>query len=482
MQFNTFAFLFVFLPITYALFWVGRGARWRMASLVAASYCFYLYWDIRYGWYGGFTAILIGSTSIDYFAGVWMSKVPIQQQRKRKLLLVIPIIINLSLLAFFKYAVFTSRVASEITVMLGGQALAPLQIILPIGISFYTFEAISQLVDIYRGVTKPAPSFLEYACFISMFPRAISGPIVRYRDVDEQFAEKRATHWPGPDWHQMNIGLMLFTMGMCKKVLVADRIAEVINPIWQQIHDPTYVTTVATWAAVLGYTFQLYFDFSGYSDMAVGLAHFFGLKLPQNFDSPYKATDARDFWRRWHMTLSAWLRDYLYIPLGGNRTGHRHRNLMITMLLGGFWHGADWQFILWGGWHGLLLVVYGFLRDRNLMPSDEKPIARFFNRQTMFLMAIIGWVMFRSISLRAAGEVYSGLFGLRAGPPLPHDLSAWFFAGIIGCWLWCNVMPNSFQVAYKVRHRPIYAVICGMMLAVCIFFFGTKTDFLYFQF
>lgn len=483
MQFNTYPFLFVFLPLTLTLFWADRGPRWRMASLVAASYAFYFYWDYLEGLKGGFTALLVGSTAVNYFAGKAMVRLLPDQHRKRKLLLIGPIALNLTVLAVCKYAVFAWGIAGDLLGAVGGGMLPQLEIILPIGISFYTFEAISYIVDVYYQATKPAPSFLEYACFISMFPREISGPIVRYSDLEEQFVEKRAGGWRKPDWRQINVGLMLLTMGMAKKVLVADRIAEVINPIWNGMSSGGVASAPCAWAAVLGYTFQLYFDFSGYSDMAVGLGHFFGMRLPQNFNSPYKATDARDFWRRWHMTLSAWLRDYLYIPLGGNRTGHRARNVMITMLLGGLWHGAAWQFVMWGGWHGLLLIAYRILRDRRWMPSDENPVARFFNRQMMFFWVIIGWVLFRSPNLQTAAGVFRMLAGIGPdGQPLSIRLPGWYFPAVVACWLWCNVAPNSFEVAYRAKHRAVYAVLAGVVLAVCVFYFGSKTDFLYFQF
>lgn len=476
MEFNSFAFLFVFLPLILLLFWIGRGVRWRMGVLAVGSYVFYFYWDYFNGWRGGFTALMIGSTSVNYFAGKRMSRLPAEQTRQRKLLLIGPILVNLSLLAAFKYAMFGYGVVNQLV----GRGWSPLHVILPIGISFFTFEAISYITDIYRRKTQPAPSFLEYCCFISMFPRQIAGPIVRYSDLEAQFTAKRETRW-AVDWSSINVGLLLLTMGMVKKVLVADRIAAVINPIWHDVHDGDPVSLLGYWAAVLGYTFQIYFDFSGYSDMAVGLAHVFGLKLPQNFDSPYTATDASDFWRRWHITLSCWLRDYLYIPLGGNRTGHRTRNLLITMLLGGLWHGANWQFLLWGGWHGGLLVVYHQLRERKWMPADTSIIARFFNRQIMFALVIVGWVAFRAPTLRDAGRVYAGLFRPTTGKG-PLQPSTWFFVSLLACWLWCNLVPNSFKIAYGDRPRLAYAALAGVMLAVCVFYFGSKSDFLYFQF
>ncbi len=258
--------------------------------------------------------------------------------------------------------------------MSAAASLPVVALILPVGISFYTFESMSYVIDIYRGVATPAKSYLDYACFISFFPHLVAGPIIRYSDMLHQF---RDVNWvrPRPDWSQVNVGLLFFTIGMAKKLLIADIIAQNINPLWAAFGAGSSLGMAGSWAAVLGYTFRIYFDFSAYSDMAVGIGHMFAVKLPQNFNSPYKATDPIDFWRRWHISLSSWLRDYLYFPLGGNRNGKQVRNLMITMLLGGLWHGAAWLFVIWGAWHGLLLVVFHKLRNWGLVP-EQRALAR----------------------------------------------------------------------------------------------------------
>jgi D-alanyl-lipoteichoic acid acyltransferase DltB (MBOAT superfamily) len=483
MLFNSYEFLFAFLPAVFVLYWFcGRGVRWRMGVLVAASYAFYSWWDWR------FTVLMIASTSVDYIAAKYMVRLPADDPKRRKLLLAGPIIVNLGLLASFKYLGFFTRIASDIATFLGGGSLPVVALILPIGISFYTFEAISYIVDVYRGVTRPARSFLEYACFISMFPRLIAGPIVRFADLEAQFRAHREGHFgraAGPSPDHLRVGLMLLVMGMIKKVLVADRIAAAINPLWAvSAVDATHLGFAPSWAAVMGYTFQIYFDFSGYSDIAVGLAHLFAFKLPQNFDSPYKAIDPIDFWRRWHMTLSSWLRDYLYIPLGGNRTGHRTRNLILTMLLGGLWHGAAWQFIAWGGWHGLLLVAAHRARQLGWSPESSSP-KLWISRQLTFGLVIVGWVMFRANDLGSAAQVLASMLGLHgAGAPAVHAEAniAWILAACAALWAWVNLVPNSFEIAYHLRPRLRYAAIGGAALACCALWFGTKTDFLYFQF
>ena len=245
---------------------------------------------------------------------------------------------------------------------------------------------------------------------------------------------------------------------------------------------------------MLGYTFRIYFDFSGYSDMATGLGHLFAVRLPQNFDSPYKATDPSDFWRRWHITLSTWLRDYLYIPLGGNRHGRQGRNLMITLMLGGLWHGAAWLFVIWGAWHGFLLVAFHQLKKRGFVLSNDRPLGYWINRQVTFLLIVIGWVFFRAADVRS-GELglssirpavqmlaqMAGLSGLApAATGLAVPMTLWGL--IAGCWLWCNFAPNSFELVYATRARAWQAAVAGTVMGVCFLQFGLGVDFLYFRF
>jgi D-alanyl-lipoteichoic acid acyltransferase DltB (MBOAT superfamily) len=491
MLFNSYEFLFAFLPAVFVLYWFcGRGVRWRMGVLVAASYAFYAWWD----WL--FMLLMIGSTSCDYVAAKLMGRLAPENRRARKMFLLAPIVVNLGILGAFKYLGFFTRAASGISQFLHGGPLPVVELILPIGISFYTFEAISYITDVYRGVTKPARSFLEYCCFISMFPRMISGPIVRYADLEEQFAAHRSGSF-GREWfppaYDLRVGLLLLTMGMVKKVLVADRIAAAINPLWTAAAGspglpPAFLGFTSSWAAVLGYTFQIYFDFSGYSDIAVGLAHLFAFKLPQNFNSPYKALDPIDFWRRWHMTLSSWLRDYLYIPLGGNRTGHRTRNLLITMLLGGLWHGAAWQFVAWGGWHGILLVGAHRLRKIGLIPESVTIASRarvWTWRQVTFVLVVLGWLLFRADGIGTAGRVMLSMIGLR-GSTIAYARLDDVVPSVLGIcallWAWVNFVPNSFELAYRAPSRLRWAALSGAALACCALWFGTKTDFLYFRF
>jgi D-alanyl-lipoteichoic acid acyltransferase DltB (MBOAT superfamily) len=538
--FNSYEFVLLFLPIAFVLFWYGgKSLRWRLGFLTFASYLFYSYWQFRDDtgsfdphrlwlalhfdtwphikaslWTWRFTIVMFASSSVDYFAAAALAKIPRREDVDRSLnlsggalsdtptvalprptlraaLLALSLCANLGLLGFFKYAGFFSQIASDIAHLLGGGGFEPFAVILPVGISFYTFESMSYVIDVYRGIATPAKSYLDYACFISFFPHLVAGPIIRYSDILHQF---RDVSWrrPRPDWSHVSIGVMLFTMGMAKKLLIADSLAVLITPLWDRLGMHQQLGSVGAWAAVLGYTFRIYFDFSGYSDMATGLGHLFAVRLPQNFNSPYIAANPSDFWRRWHMTLSLWLRDYLYIPLGGSRGGTNKtlRNLLITMLLGGLWHGAAWLFVIWGAWHGLMLAVYHVCKDRGwLLPTDTST-QRWFNRQLTFLFVVIGWTFFR------AADVHTGTYGWASIVPafqmltqmfIPHGgpriadlrlLAMW----IAFSWLWCNFVPNSFDVAYGLKLRRWHAAVAGAAMAVCMLYLGTHMDFLYFRF
>src|SRR4051812_731697 len=346
MLFNSFIFLLGFLPVCYVVFWSLRTASSRYVWLAISGYVFYGYWN---PWF----CLLMGfSTLVSYSAGLGFLRW--SDPRARRACLVIPIVVDLTLLGFFKYANFALASTRQMAHLFGADVRVPhLDIILPVGISFYTFHTITYIVDSYRGVIRPTRNLFEFSAYVSLFSQLVAGPIVRFRQIEsdlESLGVQDRHRW-------MQRGVSFFITGMVEKVLVADTLAAFVNPA---LADYRSLSTVGAWLAMLGYTFQLYFDFSGYSTMAVGLGYLFGLRLPQNFNSPYKATDPSDFWRRWHISLSTVLRDYLYIPLGGNRDGEAktYRNLMLTMLLGGLWHGAGWTFIVWGGYHGLLLSLY----------------------------------------------------------------------------------------------------------------------------
>jgi len=330
MLFNSFVFLLAFLPITYLVFWSLRSAKARYVWLTITGYVFYGYWDPR------FCLLMAFSTLVSYSAGLGFLRW--EDPRRRRLLLIIPIAADLAILGFFKYANFLVGSLGRMLNWAGaGIPIPHWNIILPIGISFYTFHTITYIVDSYRGVIKPTRNVFEFSAYVSLFSQLVAGPIVRFRQISDDLGNiDRAEQT-----RDLDTGWSFFVIGMIKKVLIADTIGLIITPALAGYRD---LSTLGAWLCVLGYAYQVYFDFGGYSDMAVGLGYMFGLRLPQNFNSPYMAANIADFWRRWHMSMSSFFRDYVYIPLGGSR-GSRvkvWRNLMVTMLLAGLWHGANW--------------------------------------------------------------------------------------------------------------------------------------------
>ena len=462
MLFNSLPFLYLFLPVTYLVFWKLHTKVYRYVWLTITGYIFYSFWNPK------FCVLMAVSTLVSYGAGLGFLRW--KDARRRRLCLVFPIVFDLALLGTFKYANFALSSGNWILQSVHSNLRAPsFDIVLPIGISFYTFHTITYIVDSYRGVIKPTRNFFEFSCYVSLFSQLVAGPIVRFRQVEQDL--ENIDHANRTAY--LERGWSFFVFGMIKKVLIADSIARIINPAllhWQSL------TTVDTWLCMLGYTYQLYFDFSGYSDMAVGLGAMFGIRLPQNFNSPYKAIDISDFWKRWHMSLSSVLRDYLYIPLGGSRHGEWKtcRNLMITMLLGGLWHGANWTFVAWGAYHGILLVATRYSEAfLNLWPGALR-------KSTTFLMVVIGWVLFRSANFSMASGLLTAMFRWKPGIHMDTGKSLVVLLLIAGAS--AHFGPNTFEL----RHRwsPLQAFALGVLLLACIVFIygGQESPFLYFQF
>ena len=462
MLFNSLPFLYGFLPLTYLVFWRLKGKQSRYVWLTLTGYVFYAFWNYR------FCALMALSTVVSYLAGLGLRTWTDPQ--RRRLCLIAPVTIDLCLLGFFKYAKFAMDTANRAAGLLHLPFyLSGPEIILPVGISFYTFHTITYIVDAYRRTITPTRNFFEFSCYVSLFSQLVAGPIVRFsqieRDLENIDRGDRRAGWA--------LGWSFFTIGMVKKVLIADTIAAAINPA---LADVTTLSTGSAWLCLLGYAYQIYFDFSGYSDMAVGLGHLFGLRIPQNFNSPYQALDISDFWRRWHISLSTCLRDYLYIPLGGNR-GPRwmaYRNVMITMLLGGLWHGASWTFVAWGGYHGALLMAYRLGRRH----WDAAPAL--LRRAGTFLLVLVGWVFFRSTSFPMAIDWLERMFAWRPAPALS------------GASLFLLVLAVSAVVAhfgsntFAMRHQPRPAVAVSLAvlfaLGLLVIYGGPRMPFLYFQF
>lgn len=413
MLFNSYEFLFLFLPVVFAGFlWFARfGHRVSALWLVFASLFFYGWWSPKY------VGLLLASVVLNYSIGYVIGHA--RSRAHAKFFLTFAITANLGLLGFYKYANFFIGIANG----LSGGTMPLVDIILPLGISFFTFTQITFLVDVYRGVARDY-NFIHYLLFVTYFPHLIAGPVLHHGQMMPQFAKKETYHL---QLDNVALGLSIFTIGLAKKVLLADNFGDYAGPVFAAAGLGIQPDFIEAWTGALAYTLQLYFDFSGYCDMAIGISMLFGVKLPINFNSPYKAANIIDFWRRWHMTLAQFLRDYLYIPLGGNRNGKimRHMNLMITMLLGGLWHGANWTFVIWGGLHGLYLVVNHAWRSvvAGRVPTQGVPARIYYLAATLFtfLCVVIAWIFFRAESFSSAILVMKGCFGY-GGISLPSKL------------------------------------------------------------
>jgi len=409
MLFNSFPFLLVFLPaalILHALVEQFRPA-WRLPLLVVLSFLFYGYWDWR------LLPLLFFSILLNWAIAEAF------QATGRKILLSLAVAANLLVLGVFKYFNFFADLASVVP---GLAALPRLDIVLPLGVSFFTFHHIMYLVDLRAGIA-PRIGLVRYALYIGFFPQILSGPLVRWSEVIHQFGERP---YQRPDAaERFTHGIMLLVIGLSKKVFFGDPLAGIVNPVFQAAADGKLPTVIEAWQATLGFTFQIYFDFSGYTDMALGIALLFGIVLPQNFDGPYRAVSLQDFWRRWHMTLSRFLRDYLYIPLGGSRHGLAVQMwaLFATMTLGGLWHGAGLTFIAWGVAHGVGLALGVLWRRAGLrMPAV-------IGWGATFLFVELAWVLFRATNFNSALLVYQGLFGFAPlGATLHSAGHAWVAA------------------------------------------------------
>ncbi|MDP9127644.1 MAG: MBOAT family protein [Pseudomonadota bacterium] len=423
--------------------------------------------------------LLLPSIGANYLLGQSLLKKP------RKVLLVAGVAGNILLIAYFKYLGFLVANLDSLT----GSAYAIPDIVLPLGISFFTLHQICYLIDSYHGKTKPTP-LSHYVLYVTFFPQLIAGPIVRFTEVMDQYDDPRFGRF---DATRLAQGMLLLCIGLAKKVLLADYFATVASPVFAAAQDGLGLNGLQAWMASISYSFQIYFDFSAYSDMALGLGLFFGIQLPVNFNSPYQATSIIDFWRRWHMTLSRFLRDYLYIPLGGSRLGEgrRYLNLMIVMLIGGLWHGAAWTFVIWGGLHGFYLLM-NHAWHRLVPPRPDGGAFRTPATIFTFLLVTVAWVFFRAPTVFAAATMLRTMFGVSSGPsaPLVMDWSAWMMAFLGGYVIWG--LPNSLNIAARFRGlgaedrlkwraaSVAFGAIAG--LAIFLIFTGTKSEFIYFQF
>lgn len=390
MVFSTHVFLFLFLPVFLAVYYL-IPFRFRTALILVGSYLFYGWWRFD------FLLLFFAVTFLSFLAGKGVENA--ETKGRAKLALTVGVACNLAILGYFKYFNFGVDSMNGLFAGLELPTLNAWNVILPIGLSFYIFHAISYLVDIYRRDGPPAASFWGLSAYIALFPQLVAGPVLRYKDVVYQFAERTHT------FEKFSEGALRFMVGFCKKVLIADGVATLADRAFSS-SDPT---AAEAWLGAVAYTVQLYFDFSGYSDMAVGLGLMMGFRFMENFNHPYVSRSITEFWTRWHISLSTWLRDYLYIPLGGNRggAGRTYVNLLLVMLLGGLWHGASWTFVLWGAWHGLFLVGERFLGKQKLW----RPLPAVLAVPKTMLIVILGWVIFRAKDVGEAWEVVRGMAG-----------------------------------------------------------------------
>lgn len=471
MVFSSSVFLWVFLPAFLAAYALAP-ARARTPVILGGSLAFYAWWRVD------FLLLLLAVTT---WTWLWGRVVVAAEGAARKRALTIGIVGDLGALAFFKYWNFG---VDNVNAVLAGVGAAPLdlgQVLLPIGISFYVFQAISYLVDVHRGDAPPERSLLTFAAFISLFPQLIAGPVLRYKDLADQFHEREHSRARTVE------GARRFAIGLCMKVLVADIAAPVADLVFAA-EAPTFVEA---WLGTLAYTIQLFFDFAGYSHMAIGVGLMMGFRFIENFDQPYISGSITEFWRRWHISLSSWLRDYLYIPLGGNRTGpaRTYVNLGLTMLLGGLWHGAAWTFVLWGAWHGTWLAIERRYRHRLPRSGVEAPVALV----RTLLLVMMGWVLFRAPSVSAAFDIYAGMVGLH-GFGL-RDTLAWQLpaSGVVATLVGFSLVylrPVLERLpaarARGLRHFAPGPALVGLSLAfvLAILRLGSQqhSPFLYFQF
>ncbi|MFD1870921.1 MBOAT family O-acyltransferase [Hymenobacter bucti] len=426
MVFSSTLFLFYFLPVFLLVYWLVPTRAKNPVALVASL--------LFYAWGGlNFLALFLGSVVVNFLLIRFMDAAEARWQQR--IFLIISILLNVGMLVYFKYANFFLDNASAVRSYFGGPPLTWEKVVLPIGISFFTFEKLTYTIDVYRGVNKPLRSFWDFLLYIMLFPKMIAGPIVRFHEIAGQLTDRRAFDTVD----EKLAGLFRFAVGLGKKVLLANVLGEQADRVFSL--DPAGLAMSQAWLGALAYTFQIYFDFSGYSDMALGLGRLMGFQFPENFNSPYAARSISEFWQRWHITLGRWMRDYLYIPLGGNRVrpSRLYVNLWTVFLLSGFWHGAAWTFIAWGAYHGLWLVlerlfllrVYRRLGALSIVPT--------------FLITVAGWVLFRAETLPKALAYLGRMAGrwpqsvaMLSGKPI--DNRFWLVLGLCACFAFMNAV------------------------------------------
>ena len=485
MLFNSLDFA-IFLPIVFILYWfvTQRNLKWQNALVVIASYVFYGWWDWR------FLSLIIFSTLVDYSIGRQLQSE--SNNSKRKLLLWSSILINLGFLGFFKYYNFFIENFVQAFSFFG----APIQpntlnIILPVGISFYTFQTLSYTIDVYRKQLEPTKDIAAFAAFVSFFPQLVAGPIERASNLLPQFYKKR--HFK---FINVQFGFIRILWGLFKKVVIADRLAIVVNTVYNSPED--YGGLHYILATVL-FAFQIYCDFSGYSDIAIGTARMFGFRLMENFRTPYFSKSIGEFWKRWHISLSTWFRDYLYIPLGGNQVGRArlYSNLMIVFVVSGFWHGAKWTFIIWGAVHGFILIIENVLSKRKwVLRNSKSRLLGFVKVLLIFCITAFAWIFFRANTTSDAFSIASELFDFSQsfatnlrGMTLYMGMPLWKLIACFALVAWLIIIEHliikkKISELFIIKQKPIvrWSIYTGLILSVLLFGSFEIDQFIYFQF
>lgn len=473
MVFSSYLFLFYFLPITLLVYQFSPK-NWKNGILLLSSIFFYAWGAPK------FVFVILATTLVDFAIANKMAVTSNKVQRK--LLLSLAIIINVGLLAYFKYVNFFIENVNQLFTYFGLQTFPFAQVILPIGISFYTFETLTFIIDVYRGTQKPLKNFWNYQLYIMFFPKLIAGPIIKYHQIADQIINRI----DNPE--QKMVGFYRFCIGLAKKVLIANAIGTVVNDIDSLSIDS--ITSSQFWLASICYTFQLYFDFSGYSDMAVGLGLMFNFRIPENFNMPYIATSITDFWRRWHISLGAWMKEYLYLPLGGNRVNSKLRlffNLWLVFLISGLWHGASWNFVLWGIYHGFFLII-----ERAFLLKWYSKLPKLFSWAITFFIVLNGWVLFKTESMNDVVLTYSKMYQIDSGfqfyIPIEFRIPLYFaiffsFIGLFGKFEKKIISFFNADTFSLSNHLGLIVISMLLLLLSCgALFSDSYNPFIYFRF
>lgn len=466
MVFSSILFMFIYLPIILAVYYICP-LKWRNFWLFIVNFVFYGWGEPVY------IVLMLFSIFINYINGLFIEKYKKTDRKRAKAVLVVNIVINLSLLVFFKYF---DLLANTLNQMVGSVLILPLNLALPIGISFYTFQTMSYPIDLYRGDTRVEKNFINFGSYVALFPQLIAGPIVRFKDIADQLRFR--IHSPD----KFSSGVRRFTVGLAKKVLIANN----VGILWDTYAamPASELTVVGSWLGIIAFTFQIYFDFSGYSDMAIGLGRMIGFEFLENFNYPYISKTVTEFWRRWHISLSTWFRDYVYIPLGGNRKGKRRQllNILVVWALTGLWHGANWTFLVWGMYYAAFLIIEKLWLLKVL---DRSP--NFVGHIYTVLVVICGWVIFELDSLTKAGDYYSAMFGFGNGFVTTADsyyLLSYGILLVIAALASSPLLKNLFyKLPQKVQTTAISALTV-ITLTICTAYLvdSTYNPFLYFRF